>query len=232
MNARRSIMAGSACLALVAACTTATVTSSPGSSLSSTPTSTPSLGAPVRSAAPSLTGAGIQGTIALHSASETRDDVIHQVITNEFDATIQVRLVRDPSAADEHYIDAGSTYTVEALSTTERQLGDCLATSETVTDAEHAFSDQPTFMENVIDATVDRDAKLVNMNAFFTWVYTVSGNACDNRGSYTGENGTGLACPFAGLVAKLVEGAGSDQIDTECTTAGGDTTSGVLTLTR
>jgi hypothetical protein len=239
MDPRRAIIAGLACLALLAACTTAPGTSTPGASSVSTPGassgSTPGaspLGAPIRSAAASLTGPGIEGTIALHSERETRDDVIHQVVSDEFDATIQVRLARDPSAADELYVDAGSTYTVNALTTTERQLGDCLAVSESTIDAEHAFTDQPTYLENHIEARVDRGAKTVAIDAFFTWVYTVDGNDCDGRGTYTGENGTGLACPFLGLVAKLVEGTGSDQIDTECRLPGGDTTSGVLTLTR
>lgn len=199
---------------------------------------------PSASATPGIPGPGgtapvgggsgtIVGTIDFRMTLERSDDVIYQVLKESLDFTVNVQLVRDNSFdPEEVYVDDGSTYTVKVRNSAERQLGDCMALSETKADAAHAFSDQPTSYENQIQATVNRTNKTVVFDAWLSWMYEVTGNACDGRDPYTWETGVSLFCPAFVLTAKLIEGMTTDTIDAGCVMPGGETYTGILTLTR
>lgn len=188
-------------------------------------------GGPTATPVPAGPAGTIRGTITFHAQGRTEDDVTHAVVEHETDATFVVSLVLDPSAGDERYVDDGSSYEVSVLITTELPGANCVATSSSATDEKHAFSDRPTSYENSIEALVLRSEGVVLISALYSWTLGVTGNACDGRKPTTVETSGGLDCPF-GLMAKLIEGAASDQIDTACTLPGGETYSGILTLTR
>jgi hypothetical protein len=174
----------------------------------------------------------ITGTIIVHAKKHTEDPTIQGVVDDAFDATITLKLKRDPSSAEELYVDNGSSYEVDALSTTSRLIGDCTGTSETEAKATHKFADQPTSIPNSIEARVNRGDKSVMFSASYSWVYSVSANSCDGRQPFTGENAAVFACPIFGLTAKLIEGNGTDQIDPICMMSGGEAYGGTITLTR
>lgn len=174
----------------------------------------------------------ISGSFSLKATKHSEDPTVQGVIDDSLEATVNVQMKRDASAPGEAYVDNGSTYTVKTLTKTSRLVGDCTATSETVADAAHAFTDQPTSIPNNITATIDRGSKSVLFFVSFSWIYNVTGNACDGRQPFTGENGISAACPIFGLTAKLTEDNGFDRIDTACVLPGGEAYAGLLTLTR
>lgn len=173
----------------------------------------------------------IRGTITFHAQGRTVDPVSQAVVENLTDATFDVRLVRDTSAEDERYVDDGSTYDVSVLITTELPGAECVATSRSETSEKHAFADRPTSYVNSIEANVLRGEGLVLIASSYSWTLHITGNDCDGRAPTDVETSGGLDCPF-GLMAKLIEGPASDQIDVACTLPGGETYSGILTLTR
>lgn len=224
----RLIFAAATCV-ILAACTNVAPSGGSGQAV---PGGGPTSAAGAGSSSPAGAAGTIVGTFSLHSTRHTEEDTIHHVTDESFDLTVDARLVRDSAADGEVYVDDGSRYAVKALRTSEQQLGDCLATSEMVADAAYAFSDQPTSYENSIEITVDRAQGTATINASYSWIYDVTGNACAAIEPRSDENAAGLACPFFPLTAKLIEGDGSDQIDTTCVLPGGETYSGTLTLTR
>lgn len=240
MKIRRSLLAV-ACCAMLAACGTAVPapgTAATGGGAPATaaavssgqPTSSPAAGPGQATQAPAAGPSGtIRGTIEFEAHGRTEDAVSHQVTEHRTTASINVRLVLDPAAGIEQYIDDGSTYSVDVLITTEFPGANCTATSRSETTEQHAFTDMPTSYENDINAAVLRDEGLVLISAMYSWTLRVTGNACDGRSPTTVETAGGLDCPF-GLMAKLIEGAATDTIDTACTLPGGETYSGILTL--
>jgi hypothetical protein len=174
----------------------------------------------------------ITGSFTLQSQKHSEDPTIQGVIDDTLHATITVKMKRDTSAPDEAYVDDGSTYKVSAETKTSRLLGTCTATSDTIGEGDYDFVQQPYSTPNQITATVDRATKSVLFFVSFSWGTHVTANDCDGRAPFSGENAVTVACPFFGLTAKLTEGSGTDQIDTACQLEGGETYSGVLSLTR
>ena len=174
----------------------------------------------------------ISGSFTFKAQKHSEDPIVQGVIDDTIDAAVNVQLKRDAGAPGEAYVDNGSTYTVTASTKTSRQLGDCTATSETTGDGAFAFTDQPTSIPNQISATVDRASRTVLMFVSISWETSVTGNPCDGRPPFKGENAVTAACPFFGLTAKLIEDNGFDRIDVGCQLPGGETYSGMLTLAR
>jgi hypothetical protein len=179
-------------------------------------------------------GAGtIRGSVTLHVVRKSGDGTVADAVEDHFDVTFTLALKRDPAAPTESYVDDGSKYAVKVYTTTSRQLGDCVAKSETVADKEYAFKDHPTTsFDNSISAMVDRAAKTVTFSGNYSWLYVTTGNDCDGRPPLTGENSAFLGCPFFGLTAKLVEGTSTDSLDPGCVMPGGESYTGSLTLTK
>lgn len=210
--------------------------SGPAAAITPNPASTATLppgpGAGTAVAPPPGATGTITGTITFHMDTQRSDEIVHIVLHETLDFTVDVRLVRDPSGAEEVYVDDGSSYEVHVLFTSEAQAGDCMARTKTVADTSHAFADQPTSYENFIEAKVHRDRGVVDLTAMLSWMYDFSANDCSGRSPYTFETAVGFACPLLWLEAKLIEGGASDQIDTACTLPGGETYSGVLILSK
>ena len=186
-------------------------------------------GGTTTSAAPSGT---IRGSFNFHGHAHRESDTVHLVLDEDISATFDVRLKRDTSAVQEAYVDDGSTYTIAILNTTERELGNCMATSQTKANGTFAFAQSVTSYPNSINAKVDRGSRTVLFEINYSWIYNETGNACDGRPPYTGENSAAAFCPGFGLTAKLIEGNGTDQIDTTCGDGSGQGFTGSLTLTR
>lgn len=188
-------------------------------------------GGPTAPPAGTVPSGHIQGT--LHSLATfhyegpdgTTDD-------SREEAVIVVDLVRDPGADGEVYIDAGSTYSMNLTSRAVRPGTACTSIAELQSDpSTYTFASSPTSYENMITASVDRDLGIVLMLISFSYPYEQTHSGCSTS-SFSGEQPGAVDCgTVIGLAATLVEGGQADQIDANCSDAGGAVT-GTLTLAK
>ena len=204
-------------------------------------------GATSPSTLPPSSSADLHGTITYNDrrSFESEPGLPPESGNDDFSATVNVALTRDPNGSGIEYIDAGSTYTFNFSSHRQREVGVdpvCQVITDWVAEsgsAAKAFSDPPARFvpESTITATVDRSLGFYFLLVNISYPYSAELDDCGRIQTIdtTGQSAGGpLACGFLGLTGAYVDvSGGPDEIDMACSQGDADTgttVTGTLTL--